>query len=389
MASILSSREVVFVVKLSKFCNLRCSYCYEHRELHVRDIMRAEILERLFIETDRLGEHLVRLGIVPNFFFVWHGGEPLLLAADFYRNIAEMQRRHISKFAYRNGVQSNLHGVNQEALAFVLDSDWDLGISIDFADGARVNAGGRCSNASVISAAERLRASGGRFGVISVLGTHNRDALPHAYDWVARTAESWRILPVFTGGPEDGISRLRLPEEDVVRVFLEIFERRANSPMHIPVAPLDEYVKGAALKIAGERAVGGDVSRELLDNIFIVNVNGDVFTRPFAYDDAFCVGNIGRESVVEMVAGETYRSCQAAIRLRKARNCVHCDFGGFCDSSPMHEHGSVDGDGRCLVHRRAIGEVEAALRGAGVDRAVIAEWARESLATGSGMPVGV
>jgi uncharacterized protein len=385
MALFPPSCEIVFVVKLSKFCNLRCAYCYEHRELHVRETMGAATLERLFADIDGFGDHLRGIGVEPKFFFVWHGGEPLLLAPGLYRRIADMQRGNIRKFPYRNGVQTNLHRVNQEALAFVLDSDWDLGVSVDFADGARVNAGGRCTNASVIATAEGLRASGAKFGMISVLGAHNRDTLPGAYDWVARTAVSWRILPVFAGGPEDGISRLSLPEEDVVRVLLEIFERRANASRHIPVAPLDEYVKGAALKIAGERADGADVARDLLDNIFVVNVNGDVFTRPFAYDAAFCIGNIGRNSMVELVAADTYRACQGAIRLRKARNCLQCEFAGFCDSSPMHEHGSVDDEGRCLVHRRMIGEIEAALRGAGVDRSVIAEWARDA----AGVPVVV
>jgi uncharacterized protein len=389
MGSILTSREVVFVVKLSKFCNLRCAYCYEYGELHVRDTMRSETLNCLFTDIDRLGDHLLSLDIMPNFFFVWHGGEPLLLSPEFYRNIVDMQQRNIRRFAYRNGVQTNLHSVNRETLAHVLDSGWDLGVSIDFADGARVNAVGRCSNAPVIAAAERLRASGRRFGVISVLGTHNCDALPGAYDWVAGTAESWRILPVFTGGPEAGISRLKLPEEAVVRVFLDILEHRAKSPKHIPVAPLDEYIKDAALKIAGERAGAGNFARDLLDNIFVVNVNGDVFTRPFAYDAAHCLGNIGCVSMIEMIAGETYRACQRAVRLRKERNCLHCDFEGFCDTTPMHEHGSVDGAGRCVVHRRAIREIETVLRGAGVDRATIGEWAREALATASGTPIGV
>jgi len=37
-------QETVFVVKVSKFCNLRCHYCYEHRELHVRDVMSEKTL---------------------------------------------------------------------------------------------------------------------------------------------------------------------------------------------------------------------------------------------------------------------------------------------------------------------------------------------------------
>jgi uncharacterized protein len=376
MTSLPTSREVVFVVKLSKFCNLRCAYCYEHRELHVRAAMRAGTLERLFTDIDRFGGHLCDLGIQPRFSFAWHGGEPLLLSAGYYRRIAEMQQAHIRKFPWRNSLQTNLHGGIGETLRFVLDSGWDLGVSIDFADDIRVNAGGRDSNTAVIAAAKELCRTGAKFGIVSVLGAHNHRTLSEAYDVVADIADGWRILPVFAGGPEDAISRLHLPEEDVVRVFLEIFERRARSRRHIPVGPLDDYVRSAALKIAGARAAG-DVARDTLDNIFIVNVNGDVFTRPFAYDAAFCIGNIDQDSMVEMVASATYRLCQRAIRLRKEHNCLHCRFKGFCDSSPMHEHGSVDRDGRCLVHHRAIGTIESVLTSAGVDRAVVADWARE------------
>ena len=371
--------ELVFVVKLSKFCNLRCAYCYEHRELHVRENMGLETLGRLFADVDGFGDYLQGIGAAPKFAFVWHGGEPLLLPRDYYERIAELQQKHIRNFAYRNSVQTNLHGGVKDSLRFVLDSDWELGVSIDFADGVRVNAGGRDSNASVIAAAEALHKSGMRFGAISVLGAHNRDTLADAYDWVSEFAQGWRILPVFEGGPEESMFRLYLPEEEVVRVFLDVFERRANSTKHIPIAPIDDYIKSAALKIAGQGSQV-DVARDLLDNIYVVNVNGDVFTRPFAYGPGSCLGNIRRASMVAMVEGETYKSCQRAITQRKVLNCSHCEMLGFCDASPMHEHGTITADGRCAVPRRTMLEIEATLAAAGVDRSVIGDWAREWLA---------
>jgi sulfatase maturation enzyme AslB (radical SAM superfamily) len=33
------TRQLEFVVKLSKYCNLRCSYCYEFEDLHKKDRM--------------------------------------------------------------------------------------------------------------------------------------------------------------------------------------------------------------------------------------------------------------------------------------------------------------------------------------------------------------
>lgn len=343
--------------------------------------MRLETLERLFADVDRYGAWLGGLGIVPKFSFVWHGGEPLLISSEYYRRIAELQTQHIQNFAFRNSVQTNLFGINKGSLKFVLDSGWELGVSIDFANDIRANNGRRDSNTSVLAAAEALHRSGARFGAISVLGAHNRETLPDSYDWVAEFAGGWRILPIFEGGPQDSMAQLRLPEEEVVRVLLAVFERRAASPRHIPIAPLDDYIKAAALKIAGQRAEG-DVACDLLDNIFVVNVNGDVFTRPFAYETNFCLGNIARQSMRDMAQSPIYRSCQAAIRQRKLRNCVSCDMRGYCDSSPMHEHGAVASEaegGRCLVHRQTIEGVETELTAAGIDSAIIAQWAREGL----------
>lgn len=373
-------QETVFVVKLSKFCNLRCHYCYEHRELHVRDVMADETLERLFAGVDAFGDELCGRGIVPKFSFVWHGGEPLLLSPEYYRRITELQQRHIHRYAYRNSVQTNLFGINTGALKFAIAAGWELGVSIDFADGIRTNAGGRDSNATVHGAAEALRKSGARFGAISVLGAHNRHALTDAYDWVAEFAEGWRILPMFSGGPEDNLSRLRLPEDEVVRVFCELFERRARGKIHIPIAPLDDYVKWATLKIARYRERTGDILCDALDNIFVINVNGEVFTRPFAYDGQFCLGNINTAFMPEMIASENYRSCRHRILGRKLGNCAACEYRGFCDTSPMHEHGSVTDDadgGRCVVTRRTIQGIERELVAAGVDRAVIVNWARD------------
>jgi hypothetical protein len=117
-------------------------------------------------------------------------------------------------------------------------------------------------------------------------------------------------------------------------------------------------------------------------------VNGDVFTRPFAYDPACRLGNICHTSMTDMIAGDTYRSCQSTITRRKIRNCTNCESVGFCDTSPMHEHGAVDaGGGRCVVTRGAVRAIEHELLDAGIDSAVIATWARDHLAREASGPI--
>jgi uncharacterized protein len=348
----------------------------------VRDMMAANTLASLIAGVDAFGDYLRGRGIAPTFSFVWHGGEPLLLPPDYYRRIAQLQQASIQRYPYRNSIQTNLFGVDKESLAYARASDWELGVSIDFAEGIRRNAGGRDSNAKVIAAAEALRASGARFGLISVLGAHNRYALIEAYDWVSQFAEGWRILPLFEGGPEESTREMRLPPEQVAQVFVELFRKRANSKRHLPIAPLDDYAKAAVLRIV-DQPDAADIERELLDNIFVINVNGEVFTRPFAYHAGRSLGNVGRQSMQEIMEGSVYRSCQKSIVNRKRHNCLPCDFRGYCDSSAMHEHGSIVQDGtaqRCGVPRAAMAAIHAELTEAGVSAAVVGAWAREWLA---------
>ncbi|MBV9571662.1 MAG: radical SAM protein [Alphaproteobacteria bacterium] len=373
--------ELVFVVKLSKFCNLRCAYCYEHRELHVRDRMHPGTLQKLFAGVDAFGDHLATLGITPEFSFVWHGGEPLLLPKEFYRHIASTQEQNIHRHPYRNSVQTNLYGVKRDSLDYVLTLNWELGVSIDFADGVRRNVGGRESNGRVIAAAEALRARGHDFGVISVLGNHNRGRLTEAYDWIVENAVGWRILPMFEGGPAEATSMFRLPAAEVARTLIELLTKRAESERHLPVEPLDTYLRAAVLRILDQPGAG-DPARTLLDNIYVVNVNGDVFLRPFAYDPARRLGNLATSSILEMTQAGPYHSCQDWIVARKRHHCLSCDHVRFCDSTPMHEHGSVvceAGKTACGVPRLTISAIISELAAAGVDAGTVGGWAREWL----------
>jgi len=373
--------ELVFVVKASKFCNLRCLYCYEHRELHLRDRIGEATLVQLFSGIDAFGEKLQGLGISPRFSFVWHGGEPLLLPPEFYRGVEAMQSRLIQKFPYRNGVQTNLYRGTGESVAWCLSRGWQVGVSIDFANEVRATAGAKESNEEVLRTAESLHESGASFGVVSVLGRHNRDVLPGAYDWIERFAAGWRILPVFSGGPDESMERFALAPSEVSSVLLDLMQVRARARRHVRIDPLDDYIRSAVLKIVGEKSPGPP-QRELLDNVYVVNVNGDVFTRPFAYASEYCIGNINDAGLFDLLEGEGYARCKAAVLRRKTGNCVSCRHAGYCDTAPVHEHGSIlmiDGRERCAVPQLAIEAVEAMLRAADVHPATIGAWAREWL----------
>jgi len=71
--------NVEWVVKISKLCNLRCTYCYEFPFLADRTRMRLEDLRIMF-------RHIAEFYAArpKRMDLVWHGGEPLLIEPTYY-----------------------------------------------------------------------------------------------------------------------------------------------------------------------------------------------------------------------------------------------------------------------------------------------------------------
>ena len=72
-----------FVVKVSKYCNLRCDYCYEFPHLGNS--------ARINLDQIRAGFQNIKNSIddlsIENVDFIWHGGEPLLIPLEFYERV--------------------------------------------------------------------------------------------------------------------------------------------------------------------------------------------------------------------------------------------------------------------------------------------------------------
>src|SRR5688500_12783013 len=77
-----------FVIKISKYCNLRCSYCYEFEELGQRRRMGLDELRAFFTN---VRDTVIQSGR-SRIHFVWHGGEPLLVPLEYYERIGDIQR---------------------------------------------------------------------------------------------------------------------------------------------------------------------------------------------------------------------------------------------------------------------------------------------------------
>jgi uncharacterized protein len=168
--------RIQLVVKISKYCNLRCTYCYEFKELANKARMSLTSIERMI----RHLQMALDLGRISGIEFIWHGGEPFLIPLDYYREIGALQNQLLPDTeTYQNMVQTNLTVLTDRHVAFIKGGNFfdHVGVSIDVFGDQRVDVSGKLRNDAILVNLERLIQEEISFGAISVL---SRDTFPHA-----------------------------------------------------------------------------------------------------------------------------------------------------------------------------------------------------------------
>ena len=154
------------VIKPTLFCNESCSHCYHTPDERVRGEMSLETLDRL-------------MGMVASEYqavwFIWHGGEPLLLGTDFYRRAMALQKKYAAGKRIENTIQTNGTLVTEEWCGLFTENNFLVGISLDgpqdIHDAFRLTKGGRPTFEKVMSAISMFRKTGVEFNTLSVVSS--------------------------------------------------------------------------------------------------------------------------------------------------------------------------------------------------------------------------
>ncbi|MFJ6784126.1 radical SAM protein [Streptomyces yangpuensis] len=169
--------SVELIVKATRLCNLRCTYCYDWR-VGEGNTMSFATLARLVARTLGHPDHR-------SAGFDWHGGEPTVLPLAFFKKALHLQQRFRQPGQLvRNAIQTNATRITPEWARFFVDNHIDVGISIDgpaaVHDRYRVDRAGRPTWARTIEGLRLLRDHGIEPGVGVVVDRAALDLGPAA-----------------------------------------------------------------------------------------------------------------------------------------------------------------------------------------------------------------
>ena len=346
---------ITWVIKFSKYCNLRCSYCYEWDSLALKDRIDTGQLLRLF---SKIRDISAQFDAQPR--ICWHGGEPLLLPPSYAEAVFRAQQAAFADNHSKptNTIQTNLTALGSQWLNLLPRFD-HVSISFDVAGSCRVAANGRDTQRIVLQNMAVLRNAGIDFGAINVLSQKNLDSIDRTFRFFNETQVSFRVLPIYRSANAIQLRDHGISQQQILDALLRIMDLWFQDSSGIRISPITEYVLAAISFLQfGPRATNryNKATREF---VYIVDTSGDVFSVADTYDPRYCHGNIFRDSVSDIL-GSPGR--QLAIRESQSRLddvCATCRLWGAChgfwvgEATPV-ERVSHNGKTACIVARNCI-----------------------------------
>lgn len=326
----------LLVLQPTPFCNINCSYCYLP-ERHLSRKMSWHTLEKAFTWVFSSG--LVR----QPFTILWHAGEPMVMAPDFYDRAAELIGRFAS-VEITQSFQTNATLINEAWCDLIRRRNLQIGVSVDgpafLHDRCRQTRQGAGTWERVLQGIRCLRDHDIAFQVITVLTAEALAYPDEMFDFYQENGIrdiAFNVEEI--EGPHTSSSLMGAPIQEPFRRFLSRFlDLALGADPPLKVREFD-CSAGAALS---KRYVGGDRVQESRP-FAIVNVSCDGDLSTYSPEllglssprhGKFALGNIATDALETILASPRFLDLDDEIArgIEMCRN--ECRYFAFCGGGP-------------------------------------------------------
>ncbi len=330
-------RHISILVLPTDACNMHCSYCF-HAPHHTDEKkMDIRMVRKLYeaAAADYTDVHLI-----------WHGGEPLLMGADFYREAIGMQKEYPAT-QFKNSMQSNISLITEDIADCIKDCHIKMGSSFD---GVR-NEILRGNTDLIMRNGEVLKCHGIQCGFIMVLSAKNIDTLIESYELFKRLGTGFSMNPYIGGNGSDS-KRFSLDAEHTIGKLIDFFEYWIQDTFcNISVTNFERILLFIS---KGQKNVCKYSS--CMGRWMAVRHDGRLMPCNRYFPLEYSYGNLSDYThLSEAFLSKGFKKLisQSVIRRNKCKQCEIYDFcEGGCNHVAYHENGISNNGGRsCQILR--------------------------------------
>lgn len=311
-------------------CNLACRYCYYCGE---RDAPRSAP-ERTAPMSDAVLERTIS-GYMSTeqsvHSMIWHGGEPTLLPASFYRRAIELQKRHARPGSrLSNSLQTNGLEISPEQAALFARYRFLCGVSLDgtsaMHDRFRRTRSDEPSHRRVRTGLRTLDEAGVATSTLAVVSRANVRHPVAAYRALRKAgATHLHFIPCVEWDADGALRPEAIDGEAWGRFLIGVFNEWRRQNIGAVSVRLFESILA---KLVHETSLDCAMS-DRCDRYLVVEANGDIFPCDFYVDPAYRLGNVMDTSFEAVRESTRYREF-AERKTHWAAPCGGCEFRHLC-----------------------------------------------------------
>lgn len=329
-----ASREFqIFAKPAGPICNLDCRYCY---------YLQKELLypqtQSFRMADDLLEAYIVRqieIAPEPEIIFFWHGGEPMILGLDYFRRIAEIERKHRpAGRRITNSIQTNGVLLTEEWCRFFAAENFAVGLSLDgppaLHDAYRLTKDNKATHRQVMQGYRLLRQHKLPVDLLCVVHARNVRRPLDVYRFFKEIkAQYLSFIPLVEPQPDSpgGVSERTVPAEAFGDFLCAVFEEWVREDIgRIIIQSFEE---------AARPAYGLDHSlcifRPTCGDVPVVEHNGDFYSCDHFVTPAHRLGNLRDTPLLELLESPAQEDFGRAKQETLPRYCRVCDVLNLCN----------------------------------------------------------
>lgn len=344
-------RFISVIIKPTLSCNIACRHCYDGSDERSSDVISADILDRLF---KMLSEEYESV------WFIWHGGEPLMLPMSFYKNAISLQEIYFGKDSHRvgNTIQTNGINLNRRFMEYCREKMINIGISNEgpFNDVLRQETSAVEKNIKILKDRDH------KFSINSTLSSETAGKQLEIYKYFRDQGITVSFSPVIPAGCASMQKNLIPDPEIYVKSSVETFDKwMFDKDSEVPLIPHYLYF----LNALGEQVDSDCAHTSCLTKWIAVYPNGDMYpcAKKCPEEYRLCnISDISRISDAFLTEGFEKILLNSIARREKCKECRifdHCNGG--CTVDAYYECGAENNGGAsCRMYREIFGHVQEA-----------------------------
>lgn len=339
LAKAIKARKLVIVLKATRLCNLRCTYCHSWAEGPNQTILFSTLI------------HIVRqILAIPNvnrFEFVWHGGEVTLLKPAFFKKLIWLQEQFKRPEQYiTNTMQSNIVNISDEWLIFIKGIGMNVGISLDgipaVNDKRRVDFRGRGTSDRIAKGIKKLQKYDILYGALIVVDrevyqTDMREMLDYFILIELNGIEFLNIVPDnrLTAGEDIGNNFISYAEFiKFLSALFVIWIKGYREKIHIAI--FEDFI--SVLENPEKKLSACYWSGNCSQEIITLEPNGDVSPCDKYRGDAGSIyGSLLNTDLAGLLTKSSHNQQAIDEEAAATRKMQHCEWFSICHGGCPHD----------------------------------------------------